>query len=116
MIILGNLETLKNQVFKIKEGISYKIRINFYVQREIVTGLKYVQKIYHCGIQVDKMSHMIGSYAPKTEMLSYTTPTEEMPHGVLSRLTYKVKSLFTDDDGNKHLKWEWNFELCKDWE
>jgi hypothetical protein len=34
-----------------KEGVHYKIRIDFHVQREIVQGLKYVQKTYRKGIQ-----------------------------------------------------------------
>lgn len=38
------------QVFTIKEGIQYKIRIDFIVQREIVHGLKYVQKTYRLGV------------------------------------------------------------------
>lgn len=38
------------QVFIIKEGISYTIRIDFIVQREIVHGLKYVQKTYRMGM------------------------------------------------------------------
>ena len=34
-----------------QEGISYRIRIDFHVQREIVTGLKYIQRTYRKGIQ-----------------------------------------------------------------
>ncbi|KAF6198791.1 hypothetical protein GE061_006813, partial [Apolygus lucorum] len=45
-----NLEALKKQTFTIKEGISYKIRIDFIVQREIVHGLRYVQKTYRLGV------------------------------------------------------------------
>jgi hypothetical protein len=26
-----------------------------------------------------------------------------------------VQSLFTDDDRHEHLKWEWSFEIKKDW-
>lgn len=37
-------------MFVIKEGIQYKIRIDFVVQREIVHGLKYVQKTYRMGV------------------------------------------------------------------
>jgi Rho GDP-dissociation inhibitor len=112
----GNLEVVKKKLFTIKEGIHYKIRIDFFVQREIVTGLKYQQKIYRHGIQVEKMNQMVGSYAPKFEIQSYTSPLEEMPSGMLARGTYTVKSLFTDDDKNEHLKWEWTFELKKDWD
>jgi len=112
----GNLENVKRKVFTIKEGIHYRIRIDFYIQREIVTGLKYQQKIYKHGISVEKMNQMVGSYAPKLELQSYLSPLEEMPSGMLSRGTYTVKSLFTDDDKNEHLKWEWTFELRKDWD
>ena len=51
----GDLNQFKKTPFKIKEGIQYKIRIDFHVQREIVTGLKYVQKIYRAGVQVEKV-------------------------------------------------------------
>jgi len=112
---LENLDSVKKQVFTIKEGIQYRIRIDFYVQREIVTGLRYSQKIHRHGLQVEKMNQMVGSYAPKAELQSYTSPEEHMPEGMLYRGTYTVKSLFTDDDKNEHLKWDWTFELKKDW-
>lgn len=48
--LTGDLTTLKKQTFVIKEGVSYKIRIDFIVQREIVHGLKYVQKTYRLGV------------------------------------------------------------------
>ena len=38
------------QKFVLKEGCKFKIRIEFYVQRDIITGLKYVQKTYMKGI------------------------------------------------------------------
>ena len=41
----GDLTQLKKQIFTIKEGVQYKIRIEFFTQREIVHGLKYVQKV-----------------------------------------------------------------------
>ena len=111
-----DLEALKKRIFAVKEGIQYRIRIDFYVQREIVTGLKYIQKVMRHSIQHEKLTHMVGSYAPKLEMQSYSTPVDEMPSGFVARGTYTVKSLFTDDDKNEHLKWEWSFELKKDWE
>lgn len=40
----GDISKLKKNVFTIKEGVQYRIRIEFIVQREIVHGLKYVQK------------------------------------------------------------------------
>ncbi|XP_061401786.1 rho GDP-dissociation inhibitor 1 [Musca vetustissima] len=114
--LTGDLTQLKKQVFVIKEGVQYRVRIDFIVQREIVHGLKYVQKTYRLGVPVDKMTHMVGSYPPKKEIQCYITPPEEAPSGMMARGTYSVSSLFTDDDKHQHLKWEWTFEIKKDWE
>ncbi|KAL1453221.1 hypothetical protein WDU94_007385 [Cyamophila willieti] len=62
------------------------------------------------------MVHMVGSYPPSLELQSYTTPPEEAPSGMLARGVYSVHSLFTDDDKAEHLKWEWTFEIKKNWE
>ena len=48
--LTGDLSKLKKQTFIIKEGVSYRIRIEFFVQREIVHGLKYLQKTSKVGI------------------------------------------------------------------
>ncbi|XP_030373239.1 rho GDP-dissociation inhibitor 1 isoform X1 [Scaptodrosophila lebanonensis] len=113
----GDISQLKKQLFVIKEGVQYKVRIDFIVQREIVHGLKYVQKTYRMGVPVvvDKMTHMVGSYPPKKEIQFYLTPAEEAPSGMVSRGTYSVTSVFTDDDKHIHLKWDWTFEIKKDW-
>jgi Rho GDP-dissociation inhibitor len=111
----GDLTQLKKQMFSIKEGIQYKIRIEFYVQREIVHGLKYVQKTSRLGVTVDRMNHMVGSYPPKKEIQSFTTNFEEAPSGMLARGEYSVSSLFTDDDKSEHLKWDWSLKVEKDW-
>jgi len=42
---------LKDASFTIAEGCFYQLRISFYVQREIVTGLKYLQQSYRAGIR-----------------------------------------------------------------
>ncbi|XP_037938993.1 rho GDP-dissociation inhibitor 1 isoform X2 [Teleopsis dalmanni] len=112
----GDLSQLKKQVFVIQEGVQYKVRIDFIVQREIVHGLKYVQKTYRMGMPVDKITHMVGSYPPKKEIQFYLTAAEEAPSGLLARGTYTVSSVFTDDDKHIHLKWDWCFEIKKDWE
>lgn len=48
--LTGDISKLKKETFVIKEGVSYRIRIEFIVQREIVHGLKYVQQTYKMGI------------------------------------------------------------------
>lgn len=112
----GDVKALKKTTFVLKEGCQYRVKIYFYVQREIVTGLKYVQKTHRKGIQVDKTNFMVGSYGPKKDLQSYQTPLEDAPSGMMYRGTYSIKSLFTDDDKHEHLAWEWNLEIKKDWE
>merc|ERR1712012_1396755 len=106
--LTDDLANIKKKTFVLKEGVKFRIKIDFVVQREIVHGLKYVQKTLKMSIPVDKMTHMVGSYAPKTEVQSYLTPAEDAPSGMMKRGTYSINSLFTDDDKNEHLKWEWS--------
>jgi hypothetical protein len=110
------LKELQKKGLVLKEGVQYRVKIYFYVQREIVQGMKYVQQTYKTGIKVDKNTFMVGSYGPKKELQSYTTPPEEAPSGMIARGTYTIKSLFTDDDKFEHLKWEWKLDIKKDWE
>lgn len=56
--LTGDLSQLKKETFVIKEGVSYRIRIEFIVQREIVHGLKYVQKTSKLGITGKKFIHV----------------------------------------------------------
>ncbi|XP_063445021.1 rho GDP-dissociation inhibitor 1-like isoform X2 [Mytilus trossulus] len=114
--LTGDLTKLKEQVFTIKEAAPYKMRVKFFVQKgELVSGLKYIQKTYRKGVKVDTSKFMVGSYPPKAEAHTWSTPIEDAPSGMLARGDYKVESLFTDDDKNEHLKWTWKFEIKKDW-
>jgi len=65
---------------------------------------------------VEKSTFMVGSYAPKAEIQSYITPSEQAPSGMIARGTYTIKSVFTDDDKFEHLKWDWKLDICKEWE
>ncbi|NP_001229584.1 rho GDP dissociation inhibitor (GDI) isoform X1 [Strongylocentrotus purpuratus] len=113
--LTGDLAKLKEHPITIKEGIEYRIVIEFRVQREIVAGLRYFQTTSRKGIKVDKSSLMVGSYGPKTEPHLYQTPNEEAPSGMISRGHYTVKSKFTDDDKTSILEWDWAFDIKKDW-
>jgi hypothetical protein len=42
----GDLKRYRDKIFKLKEGASYKIKLEFYVQRDIISGLKLVQSAY----------------------------------------------------------------------
>ncbi|XP_029432037.1 rho GDP-dissociation inhibitor 3 isoform X2 [Rhinatrema bivittatum] len=115
MDLKGDLLALKNQKFVVKEGVDYKIKINFTVCREIVSGLKYLHSTYRKGIKVDRAMYMVGSYGPRAEEYEFLTPVEEAPKGLTARGNYHIKSKFTDDDKTDHLSWGWNLVIKKDW-
>ncbi|KAI0996819.1 hypothetical protein K3495_g11366 [Podosphaera aphanis] len=114
----GSELTLKDKPFKIKEGAKFSMIANFKVQHEILSGLHYVQIIKRKGIRVSKDQEMIGSYAPntdKTPIYSKRFAEEEAPSGILARGHYTAFSTFIDDDKIVHLRFEWSFDIAKDW-
>ncbi|CAJ0954110.1 unnamed protein product, partial [Mesorhabditis belari] len=112
---LTDSKRLEETNFKIKEGVQYRLRFKFYVQREMVTGLRYSHRVTKMGVPVINEHLMVGSYGPKHELIVYITPPEEAPSGMLARGKYKVHSKFTDDYKNVFAKWQWTLEIAKDW-
>uniref|UniRef100_A0ABI7WMX6 Rho GDP dissociation inhibitor gamma n=1 Tax=Felis catus TaxID=9685 RepID=A0ABI7WMX6_FELCA len=115
MDLTGELAALKNQVFVLKEGVDYKVKITFKVNKEIVSGLKCLHHTYRQGLRVDKAVYMVGSYGPSAQEYEFVTPVEEVPRGALVRGAYVVTSFFTDDDRTDHMSWEWGLHICQDW-
>ncbi|XP_036316218.1 rho GDP-dissociation inhibitor 3 [Pipistrellus kuhlii] len=115
MDLTGELAALKNRVFVLKEGVDYRVKITFKVNKEIVSGLKCLHHTYRRGLRVDKAVHMVGSYGPRAQEYEFVTPAEEAPRGALARGAYMVTSFFTDDDRADHLSWEWGLHICQDW-
>ncbi|XP_034043740.1 rho GDP-dissociation inhibitor 1-like [Thalassophryne amazonica] len=111
----GDVEKLKDESIVLKEGVEYRIKINFKVNKEIVSGLRYLQQTTRKGVRVDNSKYMVGSYGPRDSEYEYLTPVEEAPKGRLARGTYMIKSKFTDDDDHDHLSWTWNLKITKDW-
>ncbi|XP_068435656.1 rho GDP-dissociation inhibitor 1 [Clinocottus analis] len=112
----GDLENLRKNPFVLKEGVEYRIKINFKVNKDIVSGLKYTQQTFRKGIKLDKSDYMVGSYGPRPdEEYEFLTTMEESPKGMLARGTYNIKSKFTDDDAHDHLSWDWSLTIKKDW-
>ncbi|XP_054616433.1 rho GDP-dissociation inhibitor 3 isoform X1 [Dunckerocampus dactyliophorus] len=114
--LTGDLNSLKEKTFALKEGVKYRLKIHFKVNREIVAGLKYHHVSYRKGIKVDRVSYMVGSYCPREEEHEFVCPADETPQGLVSRGLYQIKSCFTDDDKNVYSAWDWNLELKKDWD
>ncbi|XP_043924056.1 rho GDP-dissociation inhibitor 2 isoform X1 [Protopterus annectens] len=115
MDLTGDLEAIKKKNFVLKEGVEYRVKICFKVNRDIVSGLKYIQHTSRKGVKVDKATFMVGSYGPRKEEYEFLTPKEEAPKGTLYRGVYTNKSQFTDDDKHDHLSWEWNLSIKKEW-
>ncbi|KAM9327114.1 rho GDP-dissociation inhibitor 2 [Gastrophryne carolinensis] len=115
MDLSQDLEKLKKEIFPMKEGSEYRVKICFKVTKEIVSGLKYVQHTHRAGVKVAKATFMVGSYGPRLEEYEFLTPLEEAPKGMLARGNYHNKSFFTDDDNHNHLTWEWNLSIRKEW-
>ncbi|XP_036739764.2 rho GDP-dissociation inhibitor 2-like [Manis pentadactyla] len=103
MDLTGDLEALIKETFVLKEGVEYRVKIYFKVNRDIVSGLKYVQHSYRTGVKVDKATFMVGSYGPWPEEYEFLTPAEEAPKGMLAGSSCHNKSFFTDDDKHDHL-------------
>ncbi|XP_055097011.1 rho GDP-dissociation inhibitor 1 isoform X1 [Symphalangus syndactylus] len=82
--LTGDLESFKKQSFVLKEGVEYRIKISFRVNREIVSGMKYIQHTYRKGVKIDKTDYMVGSYGPRAEEYEFLTPVEEAPKGFIS--------------------------------
>ncbi|EFE42240.1 hypothetical protein TRV_03020 [Trichophyton verrucosum HKI 0517] len=114
----GAVDSLKDKPFTIKEGCRFRIKATFQVQHDVLSGLKYVQVVKRKGIRVSKDQEMLGSYAPNTTdkpVYEKKFNEEEAPCGMLSRGRYNAVSRFVDDDDVDHLKFEWTFEIAKDW-
>ncbi|KAI9836593.1 MAG: hypothetical protein M1819_001225 [Sarea resinae] len=114
----GAAEALKSKPFTIKEGAKFRMKATFKVQHDVLSGLKYLQVLKRGGIRIGKDEEMIGSYPPNpTDKPTYEKKfaTEEAPSGMMARGHYNAISKFIDDDDNTHLKFEWSFDIKKDW-
>ncbi|KAI9821528.1 MAG: hypothetical protein M1826_000650 [Phylliscum demangeonii] len=114
----GALEQLKSRPFTIREGARFRMKCRFHVQRQLLSGLKYIQVLKRKGIRVAKDEEMLGSYPPNTEdNPSYEKrfAAEEAPSGIMARGHYDAVCKFIDDDLTEHLKFAWSFDIKKDW-
>ncbi|USP82850.1 uncharacterized protein yc1106_10124 [Curvularia clavata] len=131
----GAVEELEQKSFTIKEGTEYRIKMQFKVQHETLSGLRYVYKISRKGVGVDKSEEMMGSFPPNTETTPFYEKTciyvipyyyltfltyllvasDEAPSGALYRGHYKVLSEVVDDDKKTHLQFNWSYDIKKDW-
>jgi len=113
----GAIEALKTKPFTIKEGASFRMKAKFQVQHQILSGMKYLQVVKRMGVS-SKLQEMIGSYSPNTDQKPFYEKKfepETAPSGMLGRGHYTAVSKFIDDDNVTHLKFDWAFDIKKDW-
>ena len=103
----------------LKEGCEYKTQLDFRVQNELVSGLKYKNDVKRMAMSVLKVNEMLGSYGPDAEKVNTIVfprrEFERAPAGMMARGSYKCKTEFVDDDGATHLAFEYKLEIKKDW-
>jgi Rho GDP-dissociation inhibitor len=107
--------SVSGATFSMKEGCNYKFKLSFRIQHEIVTGLKFVNKIKK-AIFSDTEELMLGSYAPQSVPHSFEMPKrgwEQAPKGMLARGKYKAVAKFVDSDGVDHACFEYGFQITK---
>lgn len=100
-------EKLKKTTIVIKESTDYQFFVEFKVQNDIVSALRFVNTISKAGITVEKKNFMMGSYAPSEDMYSYKSPVFTAPSGMLARGSYKARTKFIDDYQTVHLDLEY---------
>ena len=112
------LAALSTNGISIKEGVKYKFVISFRVQHDICAGLKYQQTLKK-AIFSDSDEIMIGSYPPASVPHVFEFPRydyNEAPKGMMYRGRYRAKNCFVDSDGVKHLEFEYDINITKNWE
>lgn len=109
------LPASNNISLTLKQGCEYRVRLKFYVQKDLVSGLKYVNKVYRKGIKVDSSNEMVGSYAPSNDLVEWSSPIDEAPSGMIARGSYKSEITLTDDDKNIFAEFKFEFEIRKEW-
>ncbi|XP_015800938.1 rho GDP-dissociation inhibitor 3 [Nothobranchius furzeri] len=115
MDLTGDLSALEEKSFTLQEGVKYRLKVYFKVNREIVSGLRYRHVAYRKGVRQSSMVCMMGSYGPRAEEQEFLCPADETPKGLMSRGQYQIKSCFVDDDKNAYLSWGWNINISKEW-
>lgn len=57
----GAVEHLKEKSFTIKEGATFRIKVTFKVQHQVLSGLKYVQVVKRMGVSNKTQEMIVGS-------------------------------------------------------
>lgn len=110
-----NASELGSIAIRIKEDVEFDIILDVKVSNDLLLGLRYSHILKKMGIEVDKVSEMIGSYPPKREVQQLRIKNLQAPKGLLGRGRYAVSAALTDDDEVTHKEWDWTLKVAKKW-
>ncbi|OQR82660.1 rho GDP-dissociation inhibitor [Achlya hypogyna] len=109
------LSHLKMTPFSMEEGAKYKFAIKFRVNGNIVSGLRFQNKVTKHLLSV-KEDVVLGSYAPQSATHDFKFPRHgwsEAPAGLLYRGKYHAECKFADSEGVEHLRFSYRFDIKK---
>jgi Rho GDP-dissociation inhibitor len=110
------LEPGKEPECVLKEGTPYSVWVNFYVQHNIVLGVKWVNVVKRAMVTVSKDQDMIGSFAPQADLYRLKLTDAEAPSGMMARGSYKGTLRVMDDDQNVYTELPYKLHVRKQWE
>ncbi|CAN1347952.1 Rho GDP-dissociation inhibitor 1 [Linum perenne] len=115
--LLGSVdyEAIGGSWFTLKEGSPYKLKFDFQVSNNIVSGLKYTNAVWKTGVKVDGTKEMLGTFSPQPEAYIHEMPEEVTPSGMFARGSYTARSKFVDDDNKCYLEINYTFDIRKEW-
>eukprot|EP01039_Chlorochromonas_danica_P002292 gene2292-2511_t len=118
--IVHNLSTaegiakLAQDGITMKEGVKFKFRISFHVQHEIITGIRFINKVTRLLSETEEL--VLGSYPPSSTPHVFEFPKwdyNEAPKGMMLRGKYAVSNSFVDSDKVKHLEFGYDLNIVK---
>lgn len=110
----AGLGKLAREGISMKEGSRFKFRISFRVQHEIITGIRFINKVTRMLSETEEL--VLGSYPPSSTAHVFEFPKwdySEAPKGMLMRGKYTVSNSFVDSDKVKHLEFTYDLHIVK---
>ncbi len=99
---LGDLSKFKAEPIIIKEGTTYRIKIGFRVQREIVAGLRYFQASFRKGIRGIRYDSTLSLSALRHIYLSMVILNPPPPPHTVDKSNMMVGSYGPKTEAHEH--------------
>ncbi|KAF1334891.1 Rho gdp-dissociation inhibitor, partial [Globisporangium splendens] len=111
---LQGIEHMRTTPFVMEEGARYKFAVSFRVNKAIVSGLRFRNKVKKTVLSnIDEV--VLGSYAPRSMPYEFVYPRHEWidaPSGMFYRGKYMAQFRLIDDDKQEHIKNYYTFGEC----